>query len=170
MKKRGPIIVGAGIALLAASQFLDFGLGFQEGDGPGATSDPNAQVSMDPTITPSPSQSERESTRDEAAEDSIPSFAETPEPSPPDVVDILIDGSLYLVIVQAGEATREPMTLDQIVAMASTVDGEESGIRVRVARTPNAVASAEAAVMQQLSDAGLAADEIDARRQLVEAN
>ncbi|TWU10616.1 hypothetical protein [Allorhodopirellula heiligendammensis] len=170
MRKRGPILVGGGIALLIASQFFDFGLGFQDGSGPGDATDPNAQVSMDPSVSRSTAESKREIAEDEMSEESIPRFVPTAEPVLPDVVDILIDGSQYLVISQAGEGAREPMTLDQIVAMAATVDGEPSGIRVRVARTPNAVASAEAAVMKRLADAGLAADEIDARRQLVELN
>ncbi len=51
MKKRGPILVGGGIALLIASQFFDFGLGFQDGSGPGDDSDPNAQVSMAPSAS-----------------------------------------------------------------------------------------------------------------------
>ncbi len=113
---------------------------------------------------------EEPQTEEARMEDPIPRFVPTAEPQLPDVVDILIDGNQYLVVTEAGEDAREPMTLDQIVAMTATVDGEPSGIRVRVARTPNAVASAEAAVMKRLTDAGLAADQIDARRQLVEPN
>lgn len=177
MKKRGPILIGGGIALLIASQFLDFGLGFQEGSGPDAATDPNAEVSMAPSVPASPSPAEMiqdpaEGTPEAEAgiEDSIPRFVPTVEPRLPDVVDILIEGNQYLVVSEAHEDAREPMTLDQIVAMAGAVAGEPSGIRVRVARTPSAVAAAEVAVMNRLADAGLASDQIDARRQLVESN
>ncbi len=170
MKKRGPILVGGGVALLIASQFFDFGLGFQDGSGPGDDSDPNAQVSMAPPVSHSTTESKPDLTEDDTTQDTVPRFVPTAEPEMPDVVDILIDGNQYLVTTHVGESERKAMTLDQIVAMAATVDGEPSGIRVRVARTPSAVASAEAAVMKRLTDAGLAADQIDARRQLVEPN
>lgn len=170
MRKRGPLIIGAGIALLVASQYLDFGLGFQDGSGPGDGTDPNSQVSLDTIVRRTPAKAVPDPAEETATVDDVPRFVPTIEPQLPDVVDIMIDGNQYLVLAHAGEQAREAMTLDQIVAMTATVDGEPSGIRVRVARTPNAVASAEAAVMKRLADAGLAADQIDARRQLVEPN
>ncbi len=169
MKKRGPVLVGAGVALLIASQFFDFGLGFQDGSGPGETSDPNAQVSIDPTLSASTREIVEYSEEDANAQVDVPRVEPIDEPRLPDVVDIVIDGNQYLVVADAAADDREAMTLDQIIAMAATVEGERSGIRVRVARTADAVASAEAAVMKRLTDAGLAADQIDARRQLVDA-
>lgn len=170
MRKRGPLIIGAGIALLIASQYFDFGLGFQDGNGPGDATDPNAQVSLDTIVRRTPAQAVPDPADEMTAVDDVPRFIPAIEPQIPAVVDIMIDGNQYLVLAHAGEQAREAMTLDQIVAMSATVDGEPSGIRVRVTRTPNAIASAEAAVMKRLADAGLAADQIDARRQLVESN
>ena len=168
MRKRVPLVVGGGIALLIASQFFNFGLGFRDGSGPGNSNDTQGQVSIVPNSSSRPKSITPDVTPEEAAMREAIAEIQTPVPTLPTVVDIMIDGNQYLVITRADNDEREVMTLDQIVALAATVEGEASGIRVRVARTPNAVAAAEAAVMKRLADAGLALDEIDARRQLVE--
>ncbi len=168
MRKRVPVVIGGGIALLIASQFFDFGLGFRDGSGPGNSNDTQGQVSIAPSSSSRPKTSSPDVAPEEAAMREAVAELETSVSTPPTIVDIMIDGNQYLVITRAGDDEREAMTLDQIVALAATVEGEASGIRVRVARTPSAVAAAEAAVMKRLADAGLALDEIDARRQLVE--
>ncbi|MBB3210461.1 hypothetical protein FHS27_006308 [Rhodopirellula rubra] len=182
MRKRVPVVIGGGIALLIASQYLNFGLGFRDGTG----SDPEGQVSIAPSVSrPSETSSDADPDDESLAEDiaieesGLDSDAAMREaaseleltpviPVLPSVVDILIDGNQYLVQTEAGESEREAMSIEQIIAFAGTVEGEPSGIVVRVARTPNAVASAEAAVMKRLREAGLMDDQIDARRQLVE--
>lgn len=169
MRKRVPVTVGGGIALLLASQYFNFGLGWRSGEGGEEGTDPSAQVSVipsqsfseQPTVAPEPD--------DEQAADEQPGDETVqPESTPPDVVDVLIDGNQYLVLTAQGDTKRQAMTLDQIVTYASSAAGEPSGIRVRIARKPSAVAAAENAVIRRLTQAGLDADEIDSRRQLVE--
>jgi len=171
MRKRVPVVVGGGIALLIASQYLNFGLGLQDDSGPGAGDEPSAQVSVDLGRSSTPTVSEPDAVVKEPS--NAPELtSDTPSPTesaPLDVVDIVIDGNQYLVLTDASEdSVRQSMTLDEIVSLAETVVGESSGIRVRIARTPDAVAATDAAVMRRLSDAGFNADQIDARRQLVE--
>lgn len=175
MRKRIPIAIGGGIALLIASQYLDFGLGFQNGSGPGSGNQEQVSVDPNPSRPPdsgtveSPEQSDAVTPNEQAMRDAAAELEnELADPPRPNVVDILIDGNQYLVQTQTGKTERKPMTLDQILAYAGTAPGNENGIRVRIARTPDAVAAAEASVMRKLSDAGLTIDQIDARRQLVE--
>lgn len=171
MRKRVPIAVGGVIALVVASQYMDFGLGFTDGDGnldgPGTPAEQAEMAAIEDAIaevdSPLPMSPEELAT-DPAASELTP----TPPILPP-VVDVLIDGNQYWVAINANDLNqREPKTLDEILAMASTLQGEPDGVRIRVTRTPDAVASAEAAMMSRLNEAGLTADEIDARRQLVD--
>ncbi|EMI57364.1 hypothetical protein [Rhodopirellula sallentina] len=178
MRKRVPVVIGGGIALLIASQYFDFGLGFTDGDG---NNDPQGQVSMDPgssspimsieSLTPSdaPTAGDTSDDSDEAMREAASELELTPViPVLPSVVDVLIDGNQYLVQTEAEQPDRKAISIEDIIAFAGTVEGEPSGILVRVARTPNAVAAADAALMKRLREAGLDDDQIDARRQLVE--
>lgn len=87
--------------------------------------------------------------------------------NPSRLLDVLIDGETFLVRVDAGQ-TRQPRRLDEIESLAGDVPGDDSGIRARVTRRFNAVARAERALLETLSNAGLTDDEIDYRRTLVD--
>jgi len=172
MRKRVPIVLGGGVALIVASQFFDFGLGFRDGSGPGETAQ-DAELaaveeaiadidSMPPIGAPDP-------TIDEEANNAEMELVPA-KPSTPPVVDILIDGNQYWIATDADDLDqRAAKTLDEIVELAENVEGESSGIRVRIARTPNAIAASEAALLTRLGEAGVNKDEIDSRRQLVES-
>ncbi|SMP47139.1 hypothetical protein SAMN06265222_102246 [Neorhodopirellula lusitana] len=168
MRKRVPIVIGGGVALLVASQYLNFGLGFRDGNGIDGEAEDPALASIEeaimeaenftPEITPG-------SSANESAEMELVPV----EPELPDVVDILIDGNQYWIAINASDLNqREAKTIEEILAMISTLEGDASGIRVRIARTPDAVASAEAAILLRLKEAGLPDDAVDSRRQLVE--
>lgn len=173
MRKRVPVVLGGGVALLVASQFFDFGLGFTDGDGPADSAAETELASIEdaitdvdsiqPNLTSKPSDEETEQLASEPMEFVPASLTQ------PNVVDVLIDGNQYLVAVNADDLDqREAKTLDEIIAMTANASGEENGIRVRLARTPDAIAASEAAILTRLGEAGLTDDEIDSRRQLVE--
>ena len=175
MRKRIPIVIGGGVALLVASQYLNFGLGFTDGDGINEAPEDPALVSLEEAISDVESFMPETVPGTEAAESAAAESAAAEmelvpaTPSLPEVVDIVIDDNQYWVAMNAGDMDqREAKSLDEIIAMASTLEGEESGVRVRIARTPDAIASAEAAVLSRLKEAGLSDDAIDSRRQLVE--
>ncbi|MFG0265843.1 MAG: hypothetical protein ACF8AM_11955, partial [Rhodopirellula sp. JB055] len=54
------------------------------------------------------------------------------------------------------------------LAAVEAAPGDASGIKVRVSRTPSAIAMAEEFLLEELRQSGLDEDEIDRRRQLVE--
>lgn len=169
MRKRVPIIIGGGVALIVASQYFNMGLGLQDGDSAGTAAEQAEMSSLEDAIADVESMTPDAFTPNPSEEPAPAEMTLVPAAALPEVVDVLIDGNQYLVAVDALDADkREAKTLDEIVAFASEVPGEPSGIRVRVARTPDAVASAEAAIMARLGEAGLTKDEIDSRRQLVE--
>lgn len=170
MRKRIPIVIGGGMALIIASQYLNFGFGLQDGDSAGTAQEQAEMSSLEDAIADVESMTPDVVFPDESDETTPTEMSLVPaSPTMPPVVDVLIDGNQYLVSVDAADGDkREAKTLDEIIAFASQVPGEPSGIRVRVARTPDAVASAESAIMSRLGEAGLTKDEIDSRRQLVE--
>lgn len=91
--------------------------------------------------------------------------------NPSRLLDVLIDGETFLVRVDApvdAGPTRQPRRLDEIESLAGDVPGDDAGIRARVTRRFNAVARAERALLETLSNAGLTDDEIDYRRTLVD--
>ena len=156
MRKRVPILIG-GVALVVASQYLNFGVGFQEGGQVDESTDEVAEVvdvaELQPTDDePSPSVSS-------------PPTAETELPM---VADVLIVEDRYMVVTDASNPDdRQPMSVDEIVTMTGQVIGEANGIRVRIARSPTAFAITEAGLMRALEQANVSPDQIDARRQLV---
>lgn len=173
MRKRVPIVIGGGVALIIASQYFNMGLGFQDGDGAGTAEEQAEMASLENAIADIESMTPDAIFPEESDEstDTVPTEMSLVPAAPtmPPVVDVLIDGNQYLVSMDAVDGDqREAKTLDEIIAFAAQVPGEPSGIRVRVARTPDAVASAESAIMSRLTEAGLTKDEIDSRRQLVE--
>ncbi|MCC9645249.1 hypothetical protein LOC71_23470 [Rhodopirellula sp. JC740] len=160
MRKRIPLAVGGGIALLIASQFLDFGLGFQSGDAPSVSTDPNSSSAILDAIVESES---------DAEEDTNEPMTDLDSMVVPDVADVLIDGERYLVITNANEPEkRQPLTIDEVLALVMSSPGDNSGIQIRISRTPDAIAMTEEFLLQQLNNLGLDEDEIDRRRQLVE--
>lgn len=158
MRKRIPLAVGGGIALLVASQFLDFGLGFQSGDAPSVSTNPDGSSAILDAIVAS-------------EEDAVDQTE--PEPSPlvatPEIIDVLIDGESYLVVTNANQPEqRESLTLEALLSAVQAAPGDASGIKVRISRTPSAIAMAEEFLLEQLQQSGVDEDEIDRRRQLVE--
>ncbi|MEM6978941.1 MAG: hypothetical protein AAF539_04680 [Planctomycetota bacterium] len=158
MRKRVPIAIGV-VAVAVASQFVDFGLGFQQGG------DPEEPTEVRDEATPDRVAIDADSMIVEPTEESSP----TTEPQIPEVVDIRIDGEQYWVITDASNPeSRVPLTLDEITSLIAEVPGEANGIKVRVTRTANAIALAEAGLITHLRESGINDDQVDSRRQLVE--
>ncbi|MEM1227588.1 MAG: hypothetical protein AAGJ40_17960 [Planctomycetota bacterium] len=164
MRKRTSMMIGGGAVLLILGSFLDLGIGFPGGDSDGesdgdSAKDADALVAVDADTSP----------LDNVINEMVETVVEPPEPMLPPVVDVLIDDDRYLVVVDAAQPDqRSAKTLPEIIAMAALVDGEDNGIRVRITRTPSAIAIAEAGLMKSLRSAGVDEDEIDSRRQLVQ--
>lgn len=156
MRKRIPLAVGGGIALLIASQFLDFGLGFRSGESPSVSTNPDGSSAILDAIV--------------ASEEDTSEETETPLPVvTPEIVDVLIDGEGYLVVTDANQPEqREALALEALLSAVQAAPGDSSGIKVRISRTPSAIAMAEEFLLEQLRQSGLDEDEIDRRRQLVE--
>lgn len=158
MRKRVPLVVGGGVVLLIASQFLDFGLGFQDGDGSSVSTDPKTSSSIVDAIV----ESEKDSS-------SVPSPSTTDAfDVAPKLVDVLIDKDRYEVATADDSAPRVVLGLDELIALVQTAPGDDTGVKIRISRTPNAIAMAESALLERLRSMGLNEDQIDQRRQLVE--
>ena len=94
----------------------------------------------------------------------------TPQLEKLELVDVLIDGDDYLFAIGQRDLdfVREPKTVLEIVGAATEIDGDESGVKIRITRTFAATAQAERTLLMALNEAGLSEDEIDQRRTLVE--
>ncbi|TWT95609.1 hypothetical protein [Neorhodopirellula pilleata] len=171
MRKRVPIVLGGGVALILASQFLDFGLGFRDGSGPGDAAQDAELAAVEEAIADIDSMPPIDAPATNLTDEPPAEMELVPaKPAAPPVVDILIDGNQYWIATDADDLDqREAKTLDEIIALAQNVSGEPNGIRVRIARTPDAIAASEAALLTRLGEAGMNKDEIDSRRQLVES-
>ena len=93
------------------------------------------------------------------------------EGTPLAVVDVLVDGGEYLVLrgfAADGLPKREGMSLSGVLDLASRVEGAPDGVKVRVSRTPNAIAGAATDLTTALTAAGFVDDEVDYRLRLVE--
>ncbi|NNJ26768.1 hypothetical protein [Alienimonas chondri] len=93
------------------------------------------------------------------------------EGAPLAVVDVLVNGGEYLVtqrFASDGLPIRKGMSLSAVLNLASQAPGAEDGVKVRVSRTPDAIAGAATDLMDNLRNAGLEEDEIDYRQRLVE--
>lgn len=90
------------------------------------------------------------------------------------LIDVLIDGQDYSVAAvtsedkDPGKLERKPMTVSEIVQQVEYAEGDASGTRVRISRTPEAIAIAEQELTAALDDAGIAADSVERRQRLVE--
>jgi hypothetical protein len=79
----------------------------------------------------------------------------------PDVLHVLIDGRQYLVRKPAdGGEEYQPATLDEVVELAQATPGDEDGIRVRINRRGSARATAEIALRDRFTAAGLPPESI----------
>ena len=165
MRKRVPIAIGGGIAVVVASQFIRFGIGLPDGEGPPAVpsaADPPPIASEQPQPVSPPLQPEA----DQPNDSDVPSVLNAP---PPSVVDVIIHEDRYWVMPSSKpEIPRRPMTREEVVAFAADVPGQPNGIVIRIARTPDAFALTETTLQAALKQAGIDDDWIDARRQLVD--
>ena len=89
------------------------------------------------------------------------------------LVDVLIDGGDYSVRkvtdqTSDSDDTRETMSIEDIVAAVDEAEGDVSGTRLRISRTPEAIASAEKKLAEALDKAGIAPDVVETRQRLVE--
>ena len=86
------------------------------------------------------------------------------------VADVLVDGGDYLVLkrfASDGLPIREGMSLTAVLDFAARMGGAPDGVKVRVARTPDAFAGAVTDLTAALANAGFEEDEIDYRTKLV---
>lgn len=173
MKKR-ILIPGVLIGVLAylASQFLSFNIGDL------SIPSGSKMVSVDSEASPS-TPPESATTNKEVVDDASQTLAvarDSAEMLPEKLllVDIVIDGDRFSVnrvtdLVDAvPQDARQPATIDEIIALVQAAQGDKSGTRVRISRTPGAVASAETRLMEALQKAGISSDEIERRNRLVE--
>ena len=85
------------------------------------------------------------------------------------VVEVLVDDRTYSLRHGTGaEAEWIAAEPEAVVAYARQAEGSESGVRVRILRTPSARATAEERLIESLRDAGIAMNEIDVPEKLVE--
>lgn len=173
MRKR-ILIPGVLIGVLAylASQFLSFNIG--DLSIPSGSKMVSVDSEASPT-TPPKSATTNQDVADDA--DQTPAVAKGSAEMLPEkllLVDILIDGDRFNVnrvtdLVDAvPRDARQPATIDEIIALVQAAQGDKSGTRVRVSRTPGAVASAETRLMEALQQAGVSSDEVERRSRLVE--
>ena len=82
-------------------------------------------------------------------------------PDSPEVLHVLIDGWQYSVREKIhGRLEYRPASLDQIVKLAEKMKGDEDGIRVRISRRGTSRATAEMALQDRLSTAGVSQESI----------
>lgn len=149
------------LGLLGALSFIPGLKGRGDGDGEG---EEKVETKIADT---SPSKIEDPPT-DPITEDG--STNDEPKLQPLDLVDIVIAGDEYWVGTgQDGEViVRESQELAQIIAASKATSGNDAGILIRIARTPQATAQAERDLLAALREAGLNDDQIDNRRTLTD--
>ncbi|WP_165701462.1 hypothetical protein [Crateriforma conspicua] len=158
-KRLLPIAAIGGILAFIAGQFFSINVGVNQSETSVVSPDaePSDETSVD---APAMVQSGGESSMIEDAKLWL--------------IDVLIDGTDYSVQrvtesnVGDDSPARQSMSLDQIVQAAGQAEGDASGTRVRISRTPEAVASAEKKLTTALHDAGIADDAVETRQRLVE--
>ncbi len=161
MKKRRviPVVAAGGLIAFIVGQFFSFNLGVTRSDSNVADPDAEAVEEVQP---------------DGPAIVQTPGDASLLTDAKLWLIDVLIDGQDYSVRrvtsdpSSADEVAREPMNVDQIITAAAEAEGDASGTRVRISRTPEAVASAEKSLATALQEAGIADDAIETRQRLVE--
>lgn len=155
MKKRRviPVVAAGGLLAFLASQFLSLNLGVTQSDS--SVVDPDAEESSTTTSVVS------------VEEPSLLADAKLW------LIDVLIDGDTYSVrkvTDQTGgqESERVIMSVTDIVSAVDDAEGDASGTKLRISRTPEALASAAKKLTTALDEAGIAADVIETRQRLVE--
>ena len=158
----------------------DFGLG---GDGSvaGLTLDPTGEDAAE--VAPAPPFAPDDADPDGAIADAelVNPAGSAEVPESPDagegpglaVADVQVEGAEYWVLrrfASDGRPVREPMAIAEVVALAGAVPGDPDGVKVRVARTPDAEAGAADDLMAALAASGLVDDQIDYRTRLVETD
>ena len=166
------------MALMSLLGLLNFGSGVPsdpattpvqtaEANEPSGKDEPSGKIVLDESDRPAANERQGSPMPPDAS-----MTAESPaDLNPARLLDVLIDGETFLVRVDApvdAGPTRQPRRLDEIESLAGDVPGDDAGIRARVTRRFNAVARAERALLETLSNAGLTDDEIDYRRTLVD--
>ena len=158
----------------------DFGLG---GDGSvaGITLDPTGEDAEEVAPAPRFPADDAAPADAIAAEGLVNPAGSADVPESPDVgegpgvavADVRVDGAEYWVLrrfASDGREVREPISAAEVVTLAGTVPGDPDGVKVRVARTPDAEAGAVDDLMDALAASGLVDDQIDYRTRLVEAD
>lgn len=173
MRKR-ILIPGLLIGVLAylASQFLSFNIG--DLSIPGGSKMVAVDSEASPATPPESATADREPADDASQPQTLAEASPEMLPEKLLLVDIVIDGDRFNVnrvtdLVDAvPQDARQPATIDEIIALVQAAQGDKSGTRVRVSRTPGAVASAETRLMEALQKAGVSSDEVERRSRLVE--
>lgn len=159
---------------------FDFGsLGVPAGDGTEVTLDPtNPDQADEAEIEPAPTFDGAPVAADDPADPADGMAAGGPdggpaaeESTPLAVVDVLVDGGEYFVLrrfASDGLPIRDPMTLSGVLDLASRVPGDAAGLKVRISRTPDAIAGATDDLRDALRNAGFEEDQVDYRLRLVE--
>ena len=174
-----------GLAVLGLMYLPDFefgSLGVPQGEGDELTLNPTAD---DADVPPAPRFDEEDGGEGPADAEMVaadPGEAVAPGaagPVPEDdqtdgaaiaVADVLVDGGEYLVLkrwASDGLPIREGMSLAAVLKYAAQMPGAPDGVKVRVARTPDAFAGAVTDLTSALARAGFEEDEIDYRTKLV---
>ncbi len=174
MRKTIPVVVVGGAVLLIASQFLTINVGLK-----------NPSVPIEEQVAEK-AEAAAETVK-ETAKSVIDAVKDTNEKSSdldaPEnayvgmvIVDVVIDGDNYLLLtvqptqanVSGVEEERKQVAQHEVVRLATELPGDPTGIKVRIQRTANATAQAEAELLAALAAAGVSKDQIDYRSKLVE--
>ena len=169
-------LVGLGILVgVIASNYLPklgSGFGFGSGDTtqvgiPDSTRTGAAPAADPPSAAKTEPAAVAEKTVTETTE--AATLDEVPLPNPAKVVGVLIDGRDYFLQTGGpGAAAYRTATLDEITKLAQAAPGDDDHIRVRVARTKASRVTAEEALRERLSAAGLGAEAVRWEEELVE--
>ncbi len=169
MRKR-ILIPGAvigGIAVYLASQFLSLNIGdisVPEGSN---------VVSVGDNVSAVPS-SESSAAENEVSPKTVVEIDSETSPAKLLLIDVLIDDDRFEIekvsetVGEQPASQRQLASVEEVVSMVRTAEGDKSGTRVRISRTPEAIASAETRLVEALQEAGINSDAIDRRNRLVE--
>lgn len=84
------------------------------------------------------------------------------------VLTVLIDESKFSVLTKRDGAEKySPATMEQVVSLAKTAEGDQTGVRVKVLRRESAWASAEEELKSSLVSGGIPASAIYWPKQLL---
>lgn len=138
----GAVVIGLVAGIYLGGFFKGFGLGGGAGTGPGNGAASTAKKSSD---KPAPADAEPD---DGGDFDSSANYRD-----PAQCVEVLIEERDFQVRSKSGKLERK--TLDEVLALARVATGTEDGLRVKVFRSGTARASAETALKDGLTEAGI---------------